>query len=230
VIETVRQLIRITSPAPVSAARKRIPPWEYRSVRRANRLLSHFGSGGFATCSSAPDSSALAFPCRAASAGSVSTVDRSAAAGDVRSWRRDGEPNSFTRSAVSQAELLQQLSRQLGFVKKSRSKISATRSIGASGGGCDSTVQPCPVADAGSAICGSTAASSVTDQCNVRILRATSQGARGRAAPIGRTPMPIAEPEFMQGISDPSCATLESRAFAVDGVLEADAKIWGRKS
>jgi hypothetical protein len=33
-------------------------------------------------------------------AGSVSTVDTSAAAGDTRSWRRDGEPNSFTRSAV----------------------------------------------------------------------------------------------------------------------------------
>jgi hypothetical protein len=33
-------------------------------------------------------------------AGSVSTVDTSAGAGDVRSWRRDGKPNSVTRSAV----------------------------------------------------------------------------------------------------------------------------------
>jgi hypothetical protein len=40
-------------------------------------------------------------PC-AGSGGSVSTVDTSATASDVRSWRRDGEPNSFTSSAVSQ--------------------------------------------------------------------------------------------------------------------------------
>jgi hypothetical protein len=97
-------------PAPIGGL-----PRKYRSVQRRDPIdvAVPFRLRRFPACSKAPDSSAPAFPhagpCTGSagtgplagwSVGSVSTVDTSATAGDVRSWRRDGEPKSFTRSAV----------------------------------------------------------------------------------------------------------------------------------
>jgi hypothetical protein len=115
---------------------------KYRSVRRQDPIAVAvpFRLRRIRHLHTAPDSSASAFshvgPCSGSAGTGPLAACPSGTAGDVRSWRRDGEPNGFTRSAVSQrANAPSSSAVSSGSWRKKRSKISTTRSIGASGGG-----------------------------------------------------------------------------------------------